>query len=124
VATFPDPPNAAAPLTPEELARQRTLKRIVIGLGMAILLAFAAVVYGMVLRASRIGETERPSMAAGSLEPQAILKLPPGAHIRTMALDGNRLAVHFEAAGKPGIAIMDVKSGQVLSRIDIVTDGR
>lgn len=48
--------NRTEGLTAAELALQRKMKGVVVGLGVLILLAFAGVVFGMVQRASQIGK--------------------------------------------------------------------
>ncbi len=45
--------------------------------------------------------------------------LPPGAKVTTMALSGDRLAVHYKSAGTASILIIDLKSGKSLTRIDL-----
>ncbi len=66
-----------------------------------------------------------PSMAqafeAARLAAAARLDLPPGATVRSVSLSGARLAVHYEAPQGTGIAIVDLVTGQTLTRIEIVT---
>jgi hypothetical protein len=48
--------------------------------------------------------------------------LPPGATIRTIALDANRLAIHHDGPAGPGIVVVDVATGQPVGRIVIAPE--
>jgi hypothetical protein len=56
------------------------------------------------------------------MAPGVRLALPDGAQVRSMSLSGDRLAVHFDAPGGGGIAIVDLASGQAVSRIELVPE--
>ena len=133
--------DAGDGLSAAEMARQAKLKAIVIGLGILILLAFAGVIVGMVYRAGQIGNGSHGkamlatpsgsgaarSGAAGadtavSLAPfqaQIRLSVPPGSAVRAATLSGTRLVVHHEGPAGAGLTILDLTTGQVVSRITI-----
>lgn len=56
------------------------------------------------------------------MAPQIQTALPAGAVIKTVALTGDRLAVHYETAAGSGIAIIDLASGRTLSRIQFTPE--
>ena len=60
-----------------------------------------------------------PRTQLGAMD-AAQLALPEGATVKSLSLSGDRLAVHYEAGGKDAIAILDVASGAVLRRYDVV----
>ena len=117
-----DAAGEAVPPTP------RALKIIVVVLGLLIAAAMAAVVAGMVYRAGRIGKGPRPVMSGAAAEtviqPAAVLRdvnlaLPPHSTVRAISLSGNRLAVHYDGATGAGIAVIDLMTGQIVSRVQI-----
>ena len=99
-------------------AHVRLLKIAVVVMGLLILAGMAAVVLRIVYLASR--PTAQSSGA--NLESRARLALPPGAVVRQIAVSGDRLAVHYDGPAGPGIAIVDVATGSVVSRIAIVPE--
>lgn len=92
---------------------QRNLKILVVGLGILILVALAAVVVGIVTQSSKNAQVGQPTAtiplnSGGSIA----FELPNGAKIVSISLSGNRLAVHYEGQEGTGIAILDVETGQ------------
>jgi hypothetical protein len=123
-------------LTEAEAAKQRTLKAIVIGLGILILLAFAGVVAGMAYRASQIGKPlagssptagakgagqPTPTLLSPPLAADVKLSLPQGSAIKSATLSGTRLVVHHDGPAGTGIVILDLATGQIVSRVTIET---
>lgn len=124
-------------LSEAEVAKQRTLKAVVIGLGILILLAFAGVVAGMAYRASQIGKapatrtistvapalsaspTTGPVAGAPVLQPHVQLTLPPGNSVKAASLHGQRLVVHHDGPAGAGITILDLATGEVVSQVKI-----
>jgi hypothetical protein len=47
-------------------------------------------------------------------------EIPAGATVKTMALAGDRLAVHFDAPAGGGILVIELASGEVVSRVELV----
>lgn len=100
----------------------RALKLAVIAMGVMIVLGVLTVIGRIVYLASQ-GPRQASSTAVSSrLAPAARLALPSGAHVRQVSLAGDRLAVHYESAAGSGIAVIDLVSGAVLSRIDVVPE--
>ena len=133
-------------LTVGEVATQRKMKMIVLGLGVLIMLAFAGVIAGMVFRASQIGkgpDAKGAVLASGvtpgvsataaanaappgqgprtplNFLPDIKLALPPGSAIKSTSLQGVSLVVHHESPAGAGITILDLTTGQVASRVVI-----
>ena len=46
--------------------------------------------------------------------------LPAGAQVRGLALQGDRLAIHYDTAAGSGIAVVDLATGRTLSRVQLV----
>ena len=122
-------------LTEAEAAKQRTLKVIVIGLGILIVLAVAGVVAGMTYRAWQIGKplagasspaaksagTPAPALLSPPLAADVKLSLPQGSTVKSATLSGTRLVVQHDGPSGTGIIILDLVSGQVVSRVSIET---
>ena len=92
---------------------QRNLKILVIGLGLFMLLALAAVVVGMITQSGKNSQNAQhslalPNQAASSLA----LELPVSAKIVSISLSGNRLAIHYDSQAGSGISIIDLETGQ------------
>ena len=49
----------------------------------------------------------------------AELPIPQGAEVTTLALDGDRLAVHLKSQAGTEIAVIDLRSGKVLARVKL-----
>ena len=103
---------------------ERILKIVVAGLAILIIAGLAAVVWRMVELASSPKATAgKPGAAISAVAPaqtllaEAELSLPPGAVVRSIALDGNRLAVHYEAPNGSGIALIELDTGRTLARV-------
>jgi hypothetical protein len=61
--------------------------------------------------------------------PEARLPLPAGAAVRGVSLSGDRLLVQYEAShagtgGGGGVVILDLATGKVLSRVELVPGAR
>ena len=126
-------PSASAAVRPDglteaEAAKQRTMKIVVSVLGLLILLAFAGVIAGMVYRASLIGKGSpaAPGKLAGlpaaarpvtGLQPDIKLSLGAGQAVKSTTLSGTHLVVHHEGPASGGIVILDLTTGQIVSRV-------
>lgn len=110
--------NEPPPLSKADARLQRNLKILVTAMGVLILLGLAAIAVRVVYLAGQ------PPPA--TLSPKHTLALPDGAAVRSLAMAGSRLAVHYTAPGGDGIAILDVETGRLVSRVHIVpeADGR
>ena len=65
-----------------------------------------------------------PTQAASKSIPvaQQELALPAGAVIRSTSLSGSRLVVQYDAPGGSGLAILDLDTGRVVSRVRVGHD--
>ncbi len=121
-------PRPAAPVVPEtapNVVQVRILTIIVIVLGVLLLLGLATVVGRIIY----LGSQRAPaSVRSSSLPPSIPLALPAGASVKHTSLDGDRLAVTYEmsqqsgSGRQAGIIVMSLSTGQVVSRIELVTD--
>lgn len=121
-------PSPAIP-TEAELRLQRTMKFVVAGLALLLVAGLVTVAMRVIYLASKPriqGEpqatTAAPSSAAAAthaLPSELRLRLPAGAEVRSVSLFGDRLAVHYVAAGRAGIAILDLKSGHKLTDVTV-----
>jgi hypothetical protein len=92
---------------------QRNLKILVVGLGILILMALAAVVVGIITQSGKNAQVGQPTTTIPLSSGGTIaFELPIGAKIISISLSGNRLAVHYEGQEGTGIAILDVETGQ------------
>lgn len=97
-------------LSESELKLQRTLKYVVAGLGIAIIVGLSAVVLRIIYLANR--PTAPASATFSQPSAQWQLELPKGAKIGSLAVSGNTLAVHYDGPGGAGIAIIDLSTGK------------
>lgn len=105
---------------------ERHLVFVVVLLGLMIVAGLVAVI-GRVIYLSSQGEKQpasdaAPRAAAAPLHPAAAagavpFTLPAGAEIKSIALDGARLAVHYAAPGGDGILVVDQATGETLSHL-------
>lgn len=104
-----------------EARLQRNLKIIVIVLGVALFVGLAVVIGRIIYLASAAPAQPGAQTAgsAGAPRPAFSLQLPAGAQVRSMALSGDRLAVHYEAASGEGIAVIDLRTGRPAASIGI-----
>ena len=102
------------PASGQEGSLLRWLKIVVIGLGMLLVVGFAVVVGRIIYLASRPA-AQSDTLAA----PDWRLELPADATVKSLALSGDRLAVHYDSPLGPGIAIIDVGSGRTLARVRV-----
>jgi|SRR5665811_139020 len=120
MAVTSEPDNTPLPGTVFTPRQVRVLKIVVIVMGILLVGGFAFVMAAIVYQASRLGEktSGAPPPAAVSA-PQAELVIPGDATITSMALDGDRLALHLQTETGSEIAVIDVTTGKVLSRISL-----
>ncbi|MFV0368254.1 MAG: hypothetical protein ACK5KM_07325 [Hyphomicrobiaceae bacterium] len=90
----------------------RGLKYAVIGMGVILILGFFVILGRIVYLTSRMD-------ASVPIGEALTLSMPKGADVVTMALDGNRLAVHFTGpeAGERAIKIIDLRTGHTISHL-------
>lgn len=101
----------------------RALKALVIGMGILILIGFAAVVMAMIERAGE-GGGDGPSSVRSGVPAERVfgdlrVKLPPGAQVIGTSADGGRLIVHLRlAGGEARILVIDLATGKRLGAIE------
>jgi len=95
-------------------ARQiRVLKIVVIGLGILLLIGFGVVIARIAHLATQSG---RGLSGTGVLQ-DINVALPSGAVVRNTTVSGDRLTVQFESPHQTGIVVINLTTGQVISRI-------
>jgi Tfp pilus assembly protein PilN len=116
MAVESEPDNTPLPGTVFTPRQVRMLKIAVIVMGILLVGGFALVLATIVYQASQI---TNESQGKGSIPAgvEAELEIPPGATVTSLALDGDRLALHVQSSAGAEIAVIDLKTGQVLSRV-------
>jgi len=124
MAVTSEPDNTPLPGTVFTPRQVRGLKIAVIVMGILLVGGFAFVMAAIVYQASRLGDKKVQASPGQTSLPAEVsgLALPPGATIAAMALDGDRLALHLHTSTGQEIAVIDVTTGTVLSRIKIDAD--
>jgi len=94
------------------------LKIAVIVMGILLVGGFAFVIAVIAYQASNLGH-DRPAATATATVPgvETALTIPEGATVTSMALDGDRLALHLKSNAGTEIAVIDLTTGKVISRI-------
>jgi hypothetical protein len=110
---------AAAPAP--QFTRERMLKIAGSILGVLIVLGLGAVLGHLVYPSSQGGSQTEVSGADGqggaTMPFGTHLSLPDGATVRSMALSGGQLAVHYDAPDGGGIVIINLATGRTLGRL-------
>jgi Family of unknown function (DUF6476) len=110
-------PEVAAEQSAAELRLQRNLKFVVAGLALLLVAGLLAVGGRVIYLAST--KQAQPAAPTLAIRPEQSVALPTGAQVRSVSLSGDRLAVHFEAGGRAGIAILDLNTGRTITNVDI-----
>ncbi|MGE3064625.1 MAG: DUF6476 family protein [Hyphomicrobiaceae bacterium] len=92
----------------------RALKIAVAVMGIVLVVGFLGLVARIFYLATRHND-----QAAHGFKAEIELALPQNAQVRNVSLAGDRLAVHYDGPEGPGIAVIDLASGNVLSRISV-----
>jgi len=116
MAVANEPDNTPLPGTVFTPRQVRVLKIAVIVMGILLVGGFAFVLAAIVYQASKGGQSSVPS---GPAALATDLHLPKDASIETLALDGDRLALHLQSAAGAEIVVIDLKTGKTLSRIEL-----
>lgn len=117
-------PVEAAAATSARNTKERVLVFIVTFLGLLILAGLAAILIKIIYLSSAPPAQPAAADVAGAVALAGDrLDLPAGAVVKTVAVGGDRLAVHYEAPGAPGIVVVDIATGSVLRRLTVVPGG-
>jgi Family of unknown function (DUF6476) len=125
----PPPPTSPRAVqafpTPSQL---RVLKKAVVVMGVIILLLMAAIVARIIYMSAAKSKLQTSTESALFVLPppqsNLTLALPAGAIIRSSTLNGNHLAVHHSVGDTDAIAILDLATGKIISRIKIERSGK
>ena len=120
MAVTGEPDNTPLPGTVFTPRQVRVLKIVVIVMGVLLVGGFAFVMAAIVYQASHLGKG-KASKAAPAAVPgsEMSLAIPPGATVTSLSLDGDRLALYLNSSAGPEIAVIDITTGKVLSRIKL-----
>ena len=106
--------NTQSPLGPTGLL---ALKIAIGVMTLMIILGLALVAIRIVQLSSQSSTTtQRP---ASTTQNRIAAPLPPGAKVTSMALSGDRLAVHYETTSTTAILIIDLGTGKSVTRVDL-----
>lgn len=111
----PQAVEVAEALPAADARLQRNLKIFVIALAVLIFAGLATIVGRVIYLASAPGT--QPAAPSPAIRPEQSLLLPAGAQVRSISLSGNRLAVHYEAGGADGIAVLDLQTGRTITSV-------
>jgi hypothetical protein len=108
---------ASVPLSDKQVKGLKVAVTVMSITAVLLILAIIGRVIYLVARPS--AAPKAAAVAAGPRPPMENISvaLPKGAVIRQTTLSGDRMAVQFDAPGGAGIAVIDLASGQVISRI-------
>jgi hypothetical protein len=118
MAVANEPDNTPLPGTVFTPRQVRALKIAVIVMGILLVGGFAFVLAAIVYQASKGGQsgTGLPVVPSGV---ETALPVPKDATVTALSLDGDRLALHFNSAEGTEIAVIDLKTGQVVARVKL-----
>ncbi|MEJ0013658.1 MAG: hypothetical protein WDM94_13780 [Bauldia sp.] len=109
------------PVDPTFLRVQARLRRLMLigglTLGLGIIAVFAAILY-RIATYDTTGKAVAPDAAVPTLSLSA-MGLPADAKLVSTALDGNRMALTYEAGGGDTIVVIDLRTGAVVARTAI-----
>jgi hypothetical protein len=109
-----DKPLPGTVFTPRQV---RVLKIAVIVMGLLLVGGFAFVLAAIVYQASRGGQDGAVAAAPGGVAGE--LGIPKDASVTALSLNGDRLALHLNSAAGAEIAVIDLRTGQMLARIKL-----
>ena len=105
----------------------RILKIAVIAMGVLLLGGFAVVLSAIVYQASQIGQDGKaeavkiapaaPAAAGSALKASIVIPGVAADRIDGVTLEGNRLVAYWRGANGPEAAVIDLTTGEILSRL-------
>lgn len=117
MALASDPDNTPLPGTVFTPGQVRVLKIAVIVMGLLLVGGFALVLATIVYQAS--GGRQEATAPTTLKEMKVDLAIPKDASVTSLALDGERLALHVSSAEGAEIVVVDLTSGTVVSRVKL-----
>jgi hypothetical protein len=114
MAVASEPDNTPLPGTVFTPRQVRGLKIAVIVMGLLLVGGFAFVLAAIVYQASGGRRTSTSAPLSGV---ESEFPTPKDATVTSLALDGDRLALHLNSPAGAEIAVIDLKTGKVLARI-------
>jgi hypothetical protein len=122
MAVMSEPDNTPLPGSVFSPRQVRVLKIAVIVMGVLLVGGFAFVMAVIVYQASNLGQGNKQAKARVSAAPavsgaETEFVMPRDATVTSLALDGDRLALHLNSSAGPEIAVIDITTGKVISRI-------
>lgn len=117
-----DQPQPTSADLMREQRLQRNLKIVVGGLAFLILLGLGAVAFKILGYVPTSGSTGQSAQTI-SVSPGGAtlsLEIPPGARIVSVSMSGNRLAVQHDGPSGPGIAVIDIGTGQRVADVKLM----
>jgi hypothetical protein len=114
MAVASEPDNTPLPGTVFTPRQVGVLKVAVIVLGILLVGGFAFVLATIVYQASKGGQSGASAPAEATF---AELHIPKDATVSTVALDGDRLALHLQSSEGSEIVVIDLSTGATLARI-------
>jgi hypothetical protein len=119
MAVASEPDNTPLPGTVFTPRQVRVLKIAVIVMGLLLVGGFALVLAAIVYQASG-GQSGARSGAGASLQgTESELPIPKDSTVTSLALDGDRLALHLNSPAGPEVAVIDLKTGKVVARVHL-----
>jgi hypothetical protein len=119
MAVVGEPDNTSLPGTVFTPRQVRVLKIAVIVMALLLVGGFAFVLAAIVYQASQTGQDS--AVGAGARTSlngvESELPIPKDATVTSLALDGDRVAVHLNSAAGPEVVVVDLKTGKVVARI-------
>lgn len=100
----------------------RILKWVVIVMGIMLVGGFALIMIAIVYQASQLGERSPVPAATSSSAAIRSLSAPPGMSVSHIAIDDNRLAVHFKGPAGSEVQIIDVGTGALIQRFPVTAE--
>lgn len=90
---------------------QRNLKIVIVGMGVLILAALAAI--AVKILSGGVKTSDAPAVTAISTPSGAVaVEIPAGARVVSTSLSGGQLAIHYEGPAGTGVAIVDLATGR------------
>ena len=93
----------------------RGLRIAVIVMGVMIVLGLLAVIGRIIYLVGR--PAGQASVASGKIAAEVVATLPAGATVKSIAFQGDRLAIHYDAPTGTGIVIVDLATGGTIGRV-------